>query len=67
MPVYFDGMCFICIVVDYGQTCSESIQCKDDQRTECVGNTCKCRSGLTHNGKRCVGIIGMYKEYIGMY
>ena len=63
-PLYFDGMCFICIEVNHSESCTESIQCEDLIEAECVDGTCQCRSGFNFNGRRCVGNIGMYKEYI---
>lgn len=63
-PLYFDGMCIICIEVGHGQLCVESIQCVDLLGAECVSNTCQCTSNFNFNGIRCVGNIGMYKVYI---
>jgi len=63
-PLYFDGMCIICIAAGHGEACLESIQCQDLVEAECVSNICQCTSNFNFNGVRCVGNIGMYKVYI---
>jgi len=63
-PLYFDGMCIICIEVGHGESCNESIQCQDLLQAECVTNTCQCTSSFTFIEGHCVGTIGMYKVYI---
>jgi hypothetical protein len=63
-PLYFDGMCIVCIEVGHNESCSESIQCADLVEEECVSNTCQCTGSFNFNGQRCVGNIGMYMVYI---
>jgi len=63
-PLYFDGMCIICIEVGHGESCSESIQCIDLLQADCLSGTCQCVSSFTYNEQHCVGNIGMYKVYI---
>lgn len=62
-PLYFYGMCIICIEVGHNESCSESIQCDGLVAAECVSNICQCTSSFNFNGVRCVGNNGMYKVY----
>jgi len=63
-PLYFDGMCIICIEVGHGESCSENIHCEDLVEAHCVSNKCQCTSGFYYNGRSCIGNIGMYNKYI---
>jgi len=45
-PIYFDGMCIICIEVEHDESCSENIQCEVLAEAQCVSNKCQCTSSF---------------------
>jgi len=63
-PLYFDGMCTICIEVGHSESCSENIQCEVLVEAQCVSKKFHCTSSFYYNGKLCVGDIGLYRVYI---